>query len=273
MRASRKLGRPSVADARYRAVATDIARRLKAGEWASGDPIPSYRQFAIKYGVGVCTVRLAVRLLGRKGLVHIVPGRPTTALGKIQPKSPVCDAIGMIVNWTVFSQAARELWWGVAQAAGRSSHARIVMLQYLDKRDFLKPEGLDALQFRGILLACVTPPELLNHLASLNIPVVLLDQPPMGCKVHAVTVDNFEAAYDATVRLIALGHTRLAFVRSVVSNLQRVDPDSIERQTGFVMACMDAGLTEENYEIFSAGFGETSAAAIELVRARSFTAV
>jgi LacI family transcriptional regulator len=148
------------------------------------------------------------------------------------------------------------------------------MLQYLDKRDFLKPEGLDAMQLRGILLTCVTPPELLNHLASLNIPVVLLDQPPMDCRVHSVTVDNFEAAYDATLRLIGLGHTRLAFVRSLVSNLQRIDPDSAERQTGFVMACMDAGLTEEHYEIFSAGFGETSAAAIELVRARRpFTGV
>ena len=274
MDASRKPGRPPGTAARYRAVAADIARRVKAGEWAAGDPIPSYQQFAAKYGVGVATIRLAVRLLGRKGLVRILPGRPTTVLGSTQLKSPVQDAIGMIVNWTVFSDATRDLWYGAAEAAARSSHARIVVLQYLDNRDFLRPEGLEAIQLRGILLPCVTPPELLNHLAVLNIPVVLLDQPPMGCKVHAVTVDNFDAAYDATLRLIALGHRRLAFVRSIVSSLQRVDPDGVERQAGFVSACVDAGLTGANYEIFSAGFGETSAAAITLVRARQrFTAV
>jgi DNA-binding LacI/PurR family transcriptional regulator len=163
---------------------------------------------------------------------------------------------------------------GIALQAGRSNHARVVMLQYLDKRDFLKPEGLGDLQLRGLLLACVTPPEQMNHLAALNIPVVLLDQAPMDCNVHSVTIDNFETAYDATVRLIELGHRRLAFFRSVVTNLKGIDPDSVERQQGFVMACMDAGLTEDNYKIFSAGFGESSAAATELVRARQpFSAV
>jgi GntR family transcriptional regulator len=74
MGASRKLGRPPGAAARYRAVAADIARCLKAGDWAAGDPIPSYKQFATKYGVGVATIRLAVRLLARKGLVRISRG-------------------------------------------------------------------------------------------------------------------------------------------------------------------------------------------------------
>lgn len=51
------------ADARYRRIAADIIRRIGAGEWPAGAPLPSRRALAAEYGVGEQTVRLAYVLL------------------------------------------------------------------------------------------------------------------------------------------------------------------------------------------------------------------
>ncbi|NEC67365.1 GntR family transcriptional regulator [Streptomyces sp. SID9727] len=45
------------ADARYRGIAADIIRRIEAGEWPAGAPLPSRRALAAEYGVGGRTDR------------------------------------------------------------------------------------------------------------------------------------------------------------------------------------------------------------------------
>lgn len=51
------------ADARFRRIAADIIRRIQAGEWAPGAPLPSRTALATEYGVNAQTVRLAYVLL------------------------------------------------------------------------------------------------------------------------------------------------------------------------------------------------------------------
>ncbi|MFG3136165.1 GntR family transcriptional regulator [Streptomyces sp. NPDC048211] len=55
------------ADARYRRIAADITRRIQAGEWPPGGPLPSRVALAAEYGVNAQTVRLAYVLLREAG--------------------------------------------------------------------------------------------------------------------------------------------------------------------------------------------------------------
>ena len=273
MKTARRRGRPPGANARHRTIAADISRRLILGEWPAGEPIPSYRSFAKSYAVGVATIRLAVRQLGKKGLVRVQAGRPSVALVKSGANSPTENAIGMIVNWYALADFTRDIWTGVARAAF-NAHARVVAIQYLDAQEYMKPEGLELLRLRGILLPCGAPPQLLKHLESLPILVVLLDQTPMGFKIHSVTVDNYQTAFDSTAHLIALGHRRLAFVRSLVGRLRDIDPDSKERQTGFLAACKQFRIPPRDYTIFSANFDDTSPTPMQILSAEPpYTAV
>lgn len=57
------------ADARYRRIAADIARRIQAGEWPAGGPLPSRVALAAEYGVNAQTVRLAYVLLRSTGVL------------------------------------------------------------------------------------------------------------------------------------------------------------------------------------------------------------
>ncbi|MFE9064968.1 GntR family transcriptional regulator [Streptomyces violaceusniger] len=59
-----------MAEARHRRIAADIERRIAAGEWRPGGQLPSRVDLAIEYDVHEQTVRLAVALLRRQGILE-----------------------------------------------------------------------------------------------------------------------------------------------------------------------------------------------------------
>lgn len=59
----------------YTRLAADIERRIRAGEWAAGDRLPSREEIAADYGVAERTVRRALRELQAAGLVTVMPAR------------------------------------------------------------------------------------------------------------------------------------------------------------------------------------------------------
>lgn len=54
----------------HRRIAADLERRVAAGEWLPGDQLPSRADFAAEYHVHPQTVRLAIILLRRQGVVE-----------------------------------------------------------------------------------------------------------------------------------------------------------------------------------------------------------
>lgn len=57
-------------EARHRRIAAGIRRRIAAGEWRPGDPLPSRAELAAELGVHPQTVRLAYVLLRRTGVLE-----------------------------------------------------------------------------------------------------------------------------------------------------------------------------------------------------------
>lgn len=56
--------------ARHRRIAGDIERRIAGGEWAPGDQLPSRAELGRRYGVHEQTIRLAMVLLQKRGVVE-----------------------------------------------------------------------------------------------------------------------------------------------------------------------------------------------------------
>ena len=54
-------------------VEADLRRRVQAGEWASGETLPTVAALAGHYGVARGSVARALRVLEGEGLVRIVP--------------------------------------------------------------------------------------------------------------------------------------------------------------------------------------------------------
>jgi DNA-binding GntR family transcriptional regulator len=50
-------------------IADDIVAAIRAGRYASGDPLPSYKALAGEYGVAIGTVQSAIALLRERAIV------------------------------------------------------------------------------------------------------------------------------------------------------------------------------------------------------------
>jgi DNA-binding GntR family transcriptional regulator len=55
-------------------IEADLRQRIEAGEWQSGDQLPSVAALAEHYGVAGGTVARVLRILAADGLVRMVPG-------------------------------------------------------------------------------------------------------------------------------------------------------------------------------------------------------
>jgi DNA-binding LacI/PurR family transcriptional regulator len=269
-------GRPPGHGNRYDSIAADLARRLAAGEWPVGKALPSYRQLAHSYGAGLQAVRLALKQLAADGSVVISPRRrPTAALGETL-STVLTGSIAAVCTFP-FVRAfdpgdVQSMWRGITHAAARVC-TPVIVLQDNNRWRTHYPAGINKMPLAGALLMGPFRHSILRQYEDMKFPVVLLDQPGGDLRFHSVSVNNFQAAFDAVSRLVRLGHRRIAFIRSLVSSLNDIDPDSKERQAGFVAGCVAAGLREGDYKIFSS-YHSGDAVPKEIVRAKpKFTAV
>jgi len=63
--------------ARYRAIAADLAAKIRAGHYAPGQALPAQRDLSAAYGVTLMTLRQALRQLSDDGLILQRPGLGT----------------------------------------------------------------------------------------------------------------------------------------------------------------------------------------------------
>ncbi len=246
----RRPGRPTSANCRYRQIAEDLRRRIAKGELPIGSVLPPLRRLAETYGTGQHTVRMGVEALRREGRVRSGPGRRLVIAPVGAHRGPLDGAV-VVVSSVPLDAMHRspymgELLRGIEIGAGEQCAPLLVV----PGGEFFRrpPEEVLRLPLRGLLLVGVYTDAVLERYEKLTVPTVLVDQPTPGRKLHTVTVENVSAAREATERLIALGHRRIAFVRSLQLNAKRVDPDALERQEGFFGAIKAAGLPARQCE-------------------------
>src|ERR1700722_17919 len=63
--------------ARYRAIAADLAAKIRDGHYAPGEALPGQRELSTAYGVTLMTLRQALRELSDEGLIVQRPGKGT----------------------------------------------------------------------------------------------------------------------------------------------------------------------------------------------------
>lgn len=148
-----------------------------------------------------------------------------------------------------WSEYSGPLYSGIVQ--GAADIGAPILIAHEHGLQTSMPVGFLDYPLRGVVLVGHFTSEILRCYERLPVPVVLADT-PTDRKVHSVTVDNITAAKDAVKRLVELGHRRIGFVRFVLYSLREVDPDSKERQTGFLQGCQECGLPVTNDWIFNA---------------------
>lgn len=254
---------------RHEEVAEDLHRRLTSGEWPAGKRVPSFRRLAEEYRVSLGTVQRAFRTLKDEGMVRVTPDRPTVAALGASVADILEDGIALVLSSNMHlppeSGWIQEIYRGVQNALSRNGNLLMVLQQSGRWRSEF-PAGLRHLPLKGVLLLGPFKGTALKAYEAMPIPVVLMDQPGDAYHFHSVALANFEAMFDATTRLIELGHRRLGFLRRLTWSLREIDPDSKERQLGFVAACKKAGIPEQDARIFTVSNHDAGVSAKDLAR-------
>jgi DNA-binding LacI/PurR family transcriptional regulator len=252
----KKRGRPVGSQAHYRKFADDLREQLFQREAPTRDPVPSLRELARQNNVGVQVVRQAVKLLCSEGTLsrnargQFLFHREAGACSAVRGIIAVVQAHGLNID----GDTAAVMSGMLTQLAARRRPA-LVLQGELELRRLI-PADLTDLPLEGVLLYGQFAESALKGYEALKRPVVVVDQPNTSSLLSSVSVDNVVAAYDATKRMLALGHRRIALLRFLPLPIKQIDADSRERQTGFVSAAREARIPAEDIRVFTRTGGE-----------------
>ncbi|MCW8129160.1 MAG: GntR family transcriptional regulator [Planctomycetota bacterium] len=272
-------GRPRNPKALYLGLAHAFRTAIRSGAWPLGSRVPAQRLLARRHGVSQHTIRWALDVLAREG--RIAPNARRGWLVKQAPRSGlagadyVLEALGMGFETCLRGADSCALHRGIEQGVAQLERALICLPSYRLTEHLPSPHVL-AQPLAGIVLVGLLKHAVLRQYERLNVPVVLADRPGEAWNLHAIAVDNEKAAHDATKRMIAWGHRRIAFVRRLQPSLLSVDEDGRERQKGYEAACREAGLPFRPDWIFNSLSRDTAKSpwTARLLHARpAFTAV
>jgi GntR family transcriptional regulator, galactonate operon transcriptional repressor len=113
-----------------------LGRRIVAGEWVSGDSLPTETEFMAELGVGRSVVREAVRILNAKGLVRSRPMDGTRVMPRAEWRLLDPD----LIQWRIEAADRRTLFddllkvrlalepgvaWSATRHGDRAAKARI----------------------------------------------------------------------------------------------------------------------------------------------------
>ena len=243
------------ADDRRAGLSGQVLALYRQSATTSGDGLVAYpgeRELAQRLGVTRHAVRNALTSLQSRGLIYRVPKRGTfmpsiAASSTVPPTSPI-RCINFVHRPGL---ASREASWRLREyLAGYTE----VLDLYDTKTRFVfcgdGPQGYTGLLWQQVppkeqacLLIDLRVPELLRWLTERGIPYVVQNHRAYDTHTmpahHRVYVNKVGGAFEATRRLIELGHSRIGFMGST----------SEAEYEGFVAAIRCAGLTPRSQDV------------------------
>ncbi len=197
-------------------LAQQLRARIAAGEWSSGERLPTEAALAHGHAVGVNTVRRALALLADDGVVVRRQGSGTYVSARGGRQRPV---IGVIVpSHSYYFPTVVEGIAEVVDAAGAT--LRVESSEYDDALEIRRIRELLAGDCTGLLITptlhLADPSARLDLLRALPVPVVLMERMPVDSPpddaLSAVCTDVVAGGYAAVRHLVAQGRRRIGFL-------------------------------------------------------------
>jgi DNA-binding LacI/PurR family transcriptional regulator len=208
----------------YRQLANVLKEYFVETNLPVGSRLPTEFDLSAKFGVSRGTVRHALSLLERDGLIERAPGLGTFLKQEVAAQqSSNQRRIGVIVP-IVQDQLSLNILIGVESVAKYRGYQ--VVFNYSNESLELETENIKRMrrdQVAGMIIFPVSNQEDSATLRSLQqdkFPFVLVDRYLTGFDCDYVISDNFNGAYRAVEHLIILGHKEIAFMYHPRANLR-----------------------------------------------------
>jgi GntR family transcriptional regulator len=165
---------------RYRAIATDLAAKIRSGRYPAGAALPGQRELSDEYGVTLMTLRQALRALSDEGLVVQRPGSGTFVappklayqLDTLRSLAEDLSEQGLQVRTAVLGRALRKPPAAVAALFGARPALRLERLRLVRGRPAVHQVSWVPQPYAGALRAVdFTATSLYAALADLGVAV------------------------------------------------------------------------------------------------------
>ena len=252
---------------KYLQLYSTITAAIGNGSYSAGDKLPTELELAEQYALSRQTVRQALELLERNGLISKVQGSGSYVSSRAQhmKKTMRIAVITTYISTYIFPYILR----GIEEAATRNGYSIQLMAtnnSIAKERDILhhlSVNTVDGIIVEGTKTALPNPNlSFYRDLACKNTPLVffngyypeLVSEP--RCKVVYVVTDDYGGARDLTNELIQRGH------RAIGGIFKSDDLQGIRRFSGYIDALTEADLrVDDDYVLW---FSTESKRSVEL---------
>jgi DNA-binding LacI/PurR family transcriptional regulator len=245
----------------YLKVKRGVEDLIARGVLPGGGLVPSDRELARQFGASLVTVQRAVNMLAAEGKVCRMPRKGTTVIPTARSSKSANRN-----SWAVLVPTMHYFYPQILQEIEKETRRMGITVSFgcvggnleLEQRMIFQKieEGVS-----GIILAPVIPdylestasfppgmdrpPETLEYLAELPVPLVVIDHfgtdmPNIG--VDYVLKDDFAGTYQSTVHLIRHGYKKIAAFMGKDPDVATEPYESIQRRKGYEAAMADHNL-------------------------------
>jgi len=212
---------------RYRVIANQLRRKIRAGEYGSDLSLPSEAVLTKKFNVSRGTIREAVALLAQEKLVYGVRGKgiyvaiPRQRVPQMTLVFSYCDAYSLhhpYLNslYHSFEERLREL----SQSNGDGQKISVQCIRVaksssgytlLNAEDTLQEHIIDPHHVQGLCLTTSIPEHELVEIQRRGISCIYLDSAEES-KCSSIYIDHFKTKMMAITHLKELGHRNIGLV-------------------------------------------------------------
>lgn len=206
-----------VARTLFESVATQLRTRINAGEWSTGDRLPTEKVLAEQFSVGLNTVRRAVEIISDEGLVTRRQGSGTYVTARRSDAGS--RVLGVVVPST--SYYFPSIIGGIERATG-SARVRMMLASsdYDHDRELVRISEMIDSGVAGLLVA----PTLhsgdaeaqLDAIRGLGVPTVLVERRPLAAapddSLSYIATDVVGGGFAAVRHLVEQGCRRIGFL-------------------------------------------------------------
>lgn len=223
----------------YGEVAARLREAITAQHYAAGQRLPPEVELAGALGVSRGTLRQALQVLLRDGLIETVPGRGTFVTAPARSIS--AGLIGMVLPSVVRARNP-ELIAGAEAVLRKAGYSLVLGISGDDRA--MEAEQLQRMVEQGaagVIVYTVDGPldaPALRALAHRAFPLVLIDRYLPDLAVDAVCMDNLGGAFQAVQHLAELGYRRIGYIGTDNLGTSSI----VERMAGYQWAIRQYGL-------------------------------
>ena len=249
----------------YERVARQLKRMIDSGAFAAGSRLPSLDDLAKAHNVNRLTVRKAISILRRQGLVYAVPAQGTyvsaqkperasarpasktsAASGAAAPRAMVIGLLSHVLKPANFGYYHQSVLAGIQEELDDPSTNLLVIpggsVSQDELPELMRRSNADALIYLGAFDIPV-----LSHMLRNGPPAVVVDFRPRGIKCDVICFDNETGAADATRYIIEQGWGRSM---AVITGIKE-DAATIERCAGVRLALDEARISHKRMKFVS----------------------